>query len=155
MEKDKKKTKFIHQPEYPGGPRALTKFVYEQLRYPTEALEAGIEGTVYLEYDVNYEGLVVGTRILKGLGYGCDEEAARIAKLLKFNVGRNRGLHVLFHQKLRVQFKKPVAKPAPKPAPSTELEVSYTVTPPQAPASEPETQKKEAPTYSYTITFNQ
>ena len=29
MEKDKKKTLFIHQPEYAGGPKALTKFIYE------------------------------------------------------------------------------------------------------------------------------
>lgn len=148
MEKDKKKTKFIYQPEFPGGPKELTKFVYSQLRYPKEAFDASVEGTVYLEYDIDHQGLVVGCRILKGIGYGCDEEAIRVAKLLKFDVARNRGVHVLFHQKLRVQFKKPKEKPVKQPLQTT-MEVSYTLTPttPTKPA-EPQPEKT---TYSYTV----
>jgi protein TonB len=148
MEKDKKKTKFIYQPEFPGGPKELTKFVYAQLRYPKEAFDASVEGTVYLEYDIDHQGLVVGCRILKGIGYGCDEEAIRVAKLLKFDVARNRGVHVLFHQKLRVQFKKPKEKPVKQPLQTT-MEVSYTLTPttPTKPA-EPQPEKT---TYSYTV----
>jgi len=148
MEKDKKKTKFVYQPEFPGGPKELTKFVYANLRYPKEALEANIEGTVYLEYDIDHKGTVVGTRVLKGLGHGCDEEAVRVAKLLKFDVARNRGIHVLFHQKLRVQFKKVKEKPV-KPPVVTEMQVSYTMTPTAAP--KPEEKPKTETTYSYTI----
>ena len=148
MEKDKKKTKFIFQPEYPGGPKELTKFVYTQLRYPKDAFEANIEGTVYLEYDIDYLGNVVASRVLKGLGYGCDEEAARVAKMLKFDVARNRGVHVLFHQKLRVQFKKPKEKPAPA-LTQVQMQVAYTLTPTSPVA--PEKKPKEETTYSYTI----
>lgn len=148
MEKDKKKTKFIYQPEYPGGPKELTKFVYAQLKYPKEAFEANVEGTVYLEYDIDYQGVVLGARILKGIGHGCDEEAIRVAKLLKFDVARNRGVHVLFHQKLRVQFKKPQEKPVNQPAP-VQMQVAYTVTP-AAPAKAEE-KPKEGATYNYTI----
>jgi protein TonB len=103
---------------------------------------------VYLEYDIDHQGLVVGCRILKGIGYGCDEEAIRVAKLLKFDVARNRGVHVLFHQKLRVQFKKPKEKPVKQPLQTT-MEVSYTLTPttPTKPA-EPQPEKT---TYSYTV----
>lgn len=149
MEKDKKKTKFVYQPEYPGGPKALTKFIYENLRYPKAAFEANIEGTVYIEYDIDYQGIVVASRVLKGLGYGCDEEAARIVKLLKFDVARNRGMHVLFHQKLRVQFKKPKQVAVPKPAPA-QMQVSYTITP-SATAKTPEESPKKDSGYSYTI----
>jgi protein TonB len=144
MEKDKKKTKFIYQPEYPGGPKALTQFVYSNIRYPEAAKEAGIEGTVYLEYAIDYQGIVVGAKILKGLGFGCDEEAVRVAKMLRFNVARNRGIHVLFHQKLRVQFKKPKEKPAAAPAPV--FQVNYTVVP-----EKPEEKPSEDTTYHYTI----
>ena len=151
MEKDKKKTKFVYQPEYPGGPKELTKFIYSNLRYPKLAFDANIEGTVYIEYDIDYQGLVVATRVLKGLRHGCDAEAARIVKLLKFDVARNRGIQVLFHQKARVLFKKPKEKPAPPPA-TAQMQVAYTVTPaaPAAPAAGAEKPKEET-TYSYTI----
>ncbi|MEZ4893618.1 MAG: energy transducer TonB [Saprospiraceae bacterium] len=127
MEKDKKKTKFVYQPEYPGGPKALTKFIYENLRYPKQAFEAKIEGTVYIEYDIDHQGVVVGSRVLKGLGHGCDEEAARLVKLLKFDVAKNRGIHVLFHQKLRVQFRMPKKQVVKTPAPA-QMSMTYTVT---------------------------
>lgn len=147
MEKDKKKIKFIYQPEYPGGPKELTKFIYSQLRYPKLALEANVEGTVYIEYDIDYKGIVVAARVLKGIGHGCDEEAARVVKMLKFSVSRNRGVHVLFHQKVRVKFKKPVEKPAPQ---QVEMQVTYSVTPAAKPATaEPEKEN----TYSYTVKF--
>jgi TonB family protein len=149
MEKDKKKTLFVSQPEFPGGPKALTKFIYEQLRYPTAALEAGIEGTVLVEYDIDYQGRVVDTRILQSLGHGCDEEAARVVRKLKFDVGKNRGLKVVFHRKAVIEFRKPVAQP--EIAQTTQLELNYTITvTPATPAPAPE--KKPAPvTYNYTI----
>lgn len=148
MEKDRKKVKFIYQPEYPGGPKELTKFIYSQLRYPKEALEAKIEGTVYIEYDIDYKGAVVAVRVLKGLGHGCDEEAARVVKMLKFNVARNRGVQVLFHQKVRVRFKKPVEKPTPPQ--QIQMQVTYTVTQPEKTAAE---EPPKENTYSYSIKF--
>ncbi|MCC7465465.1 MAG: energy transducer TonB [Saprospiraceae bacterium] len=138
-----KKTVFIHQPQFKGGPKELTKFIYDHLRYPKEALEAGVEGTVYIEYDVDYQGNVVAARVIQGIGHGCDEEACRVVQMLKFDVERNRGVHVLFHQKVKVVFKKP--KPVPQPLPN--MQVAYTVT---TTAPKPE-QKPAETTYSYTI----
>jgi protein TonB len=146
MEKDKKKTVFIHQPEYQGGPKALTKFIYENLRYPQAALEAGVEGMVVIDYDIDHQGNVTATRVLQGIGHGCDEEACRVVRLLRFDVPKNRGLRVLFHKKARIQFKKP-AQQAAAPAPA-QMQVTYTVTAP-APAEMPE--EKPATTYHYTI----
>ena len=144
MEKDKKKTKFIHQPEYPGGPKELTKFIYAHLRYPQAAFDAGVEGTVLVEYDIDYQGNVFATRVLHSVGSGCDEEASRVVRLLKFDVPKNRGVHVVFHQKARVQFKKPQPQPAP------EMQVSYTVSNAPEPAKK-ETPKEGGVTYTYTI----
>ena len=146
MEKDKKKTQFIHQPEYLGGPKALTKFIYDNLRYPPAALEAGIEGMIVIDYDIDYQGNVTATRVLQGIGHGCDEEACRVLRLLKFDVPKNRGLRVLFHKKAKIQFKKPVQKPA-EPVPG-QMQVTYTVTP-VTPPQKPE--EKPAATYNYTI----
>ena len=143
-----KKTLFIHQPQFKGGPKELTKFIYSNLRYPKEAFEAGIEGTVFVEYDIDYQGNVVATRVLKGLSHGCDEEACRVVQLLKFDVERNRGVHVLFHQKARVQFKKPKQLPVPQPIAQAQTQVAYTVT--TTTPVKPEEKPTEV-TYSYTI----
>lgn len=150
MAKDKK-TVFIHQPQFKGGPKELTKFIYSNLRYPKDAFEAGIEGTVYLEYDIDYLGNVVATRVLQGLGHGCDEEAIRVVQMMKFDVERNRGVHVLFHQKVKVQFKMPKQQPvkAPIPVPQVQMQVAYTVTPTQ-PAPKAEEKPAEV-TYNYTV----
>jgi TonB family protein len=145
-----KKPSFILKPEYPGGPKALSQFIYEQLRYPPEALELGIEGVVVVEYDIDYQGNVIETRAVLGIGHGCDEEACRVVRLLKFNVGKNRGVHVIFHQKARVQFKKPAPqKPLPAPA---ELQVNYTLVPTPAPPAAADHSAQSAPTtFTYTI----
>lgn len=148
MEKDKKKPFFIHQPEYAGGPKELSKFIHNHLRYPSAALEAGVEGMVLVEYDIDYQGKVVATRVLQGIGSGCDEEACRVVRLLKFDVPKNRGIKVLFHKKARIQFKKPVQKPAP-PQPGS-LQINYTMAAAAPPADQ--TTEKPAPAmYHYTI----
>lgn len=148
MEKDKKKPLFIHQPEYAGGPKALTKFIYENLRYPQAAFDNDVEGMVLVDYDIDYQGNVTATRVLQGIGHGCDEEACRVVRLLKFDVPKNRGIRVLFHKKARIQFKKPKQKAA---APvQTQMQVNYTVTTSQI-TQKSEVKKEE--TYSYTIQF--
>ncbi len=151
MEREKKPKHFIQQPEFDGGPKELTKFIYSNLRYPQAALNAKIEGTVVVDYDIDYKGNVVDTRVLQGLGHGCDEEAVRVVRLLKFIVGRNRGVRVLFHQKAHIRFKIPTAVSTPVPAPepgSMQVNYVYTTTPP-VPAEQPKTN-----TYSYSFPFN-
>jgi TonB family protein len=161
----KKDKHFIHKPEYPGGPKAMTDFIYQHLKYPPEALEARVEGTVLVEYDINYQGKVVDTRVLHGLGHGCDEEACRVVRMMQFEVRRNRGVHVLFHQKAKIQFKRPAVPTAviasapvggpqiilPVPAPGQQVSYTIQIVPTPAPAQEqPDTPPQ---TYSYTITI--
>lgn len=143
-----KKTVFLHQPEYPGGVKAMSAFLTENLKYPKSAMEAGIEGTVVVEYDIDYKGKVIATRVLKTLSPECDEEASRVVKLLKFEVPRNRGLHVIFHKKAHIQFKKPAAVPVPvQPA----VQYVYT-TVAENPQPEPPA-TPAAPVYTYTVTL--
>lgn len=58
--------------------------VQKQIRYPQQALEHKIEGTVEVSFTVNKRGEVLNARVTKGLGYGIDEEAVRVMKLAKF-----------------------------------------------------------------------
>lgn len=146
---EKKPKHFLKQPEFPGGPKAMTQFIYQHLRYPPSAAEARVEGVVLLEYEIDFQGLVGEVRVLQSLGYGCDEEAIRVIRLMKFDVGKNRGVKVTFHKRTRIQFKLP--KPAPKPVaePVTQT-VAYQVVKSEKPAAG---KPSSGSTYGYTITF--
>lgn len=67
----------------------MSKFVEEQLKYPDEAIKHQIEGTVVVKIEINYLGDVVDAHIISGLGHGCDQEAVRVVKLLKFNIAKS------------------------------------------------------------------
>ncbi|GAB3300773.1 energy transducer TonB [Hymenobacter tenuis] len=74
---------FVHvevMPEFAGGVAALTKYLQRQLHYPPQALKAGVEGKVYISFTVNADGSITDVDVLKGLGYGTDEEASRVIR---------------------------------------------------------------------------
>ena len=144
MKKESKDKHFIKKPIYEGGPKAMKKFIAENLRYPKEALENKIEGTVYVRYDIGAKGKVTGAKIIKGLGYGCDEEAMRLAKLLKFKVPKTRGVRVVFHKNIQIHFRLPKKKTIPK---TTAIQYSYVEK-----KKPQETENKKS--NSYTITYN-
>ncbi len=111
MKREKKEKHFIKKPIYPGGTTAFRKFIKEHLKYPDEALKNRIEGTVRVRYEINYKGNVVDAKVLSGLGHGCDEEAKRLVRMLKFEVPPTRNVKVLFHKTTNIHFKlKKVAK---------------------------------------------
>jgi TonB family protein len=107
MHRDSKEKKFIKKPIYEGGPKAMREFIKKTLKYPATALKGKVEGTVVVKYSINHLGKVVDTKVISSLGHGCDEEAIRIVKLLKFQVPRNRGVKVLFHKDIKIHFRLP------------------------------------------------
>ena len=106
-----KSKNFIKKAEYPGGGDALKKFVHQTLRYPKEALLHRVEGRVHLKYEVNERGKIHSISVVNGLGYGCDEEAQRIIRLLKYSQVKNRGMKVNTKFKLTIHFKLPPVVP--------------------------------------------
>ena len=103
-----KKKKFIKVPNYDEGNEGFRKLIAENLVYPEEALKNKIEGIVHLVYEVNDMGAVFNIKVLKGIGFGCDEEAIRLIKLMKFAKVKNKGMRVKVRRKARVLFKLPV-----------------------------------------------
>lgn len=102
----------LKSPQYKGGMAALKKFIADHLVYPQEALNAKIEGTVEVAYDVDGLGRIKNARILSGIGYGCDEEVIRLINSLVYQTAINKGKNTLTHKKLKINFKLPAAKPA-------------------------------------------
>lgn len=68
------------QAQFPGGPSAWVEFLNRTLKYPLSAQRAKVGGRVFVSFVVNTDGSVQDVDILKGVGFGCDEEAIRIIK---------------------------------------------------------------------------
>jgi TonB family protein len=68
------------QPEFPGGTRAMYKFIEANLRIPSMAREVGISGRVFTTFTIEITGEITNVTVLKGLGFGCDEEAIRLVQ---------------------------------------------------------------------------
>ncbi len=101
------KRKFLKLPKYSGGSPAFREFIASNLRYPEAALEAKVEGSVIVEYDIHDNGTVKHAHVLKGIGHGCDEEALRVVGLLRFDTVKNRGVRVKMTTKTTINFRLP------------------------------------------------
>ena len=150
MSKEKKDKHFIKKPVYPGGTKAYNAFIRDNLKYPEEALKNKTEGVVYLKYDVDYTGKVSDVKVIRSLGDGCDEEAVRVIKLLKFEIPKGpRKLRVLFHKEAKIKFKIQTKK---KKTQDTSVQSQFTIT-----HTKKEKQKnskdnnKSSGSYNYTI----
>ena len=56
------------------------RYLYENLRYPADALKNKIEGRVKVTFFVLPGGRLSDFQVKKSLGYGCDEEAIRLIR---------------------------------------------------------------------------
>lgn len=110
MKTPKKDKHFINHASYPGGPKALWAFIRKNLRYPKEAQKEKISGVVRLKYTIDGNGKIIATKVIHSLGYGCDEEAIRVIKLLKYHVPKQRKIKVKFHKTINIRFKPPKTK---------------------------------------------
>jgi protein TonB len=92
-------------PEFPGGEKARQKFLAQNLLYPAEAKEKNIEGTVYASFILEVDGTVSNINIIKGLGYGLDEEVVRVLKMMPaWRPGKQKGVPVRVKINLPVKF---------------------------------------------------
>lgn len=123
----------------------MKQFIADNLRYPKEALEQRFEGTVSVRFDIDHKGDVIEAKIIgHSLSHGCDEEAIRLVKSMKFNVDAPRGMRVIYHKTIQIHFKLPqVAEP--------QAQVQFNYTPTVTPAATIEEDKKPAVSYSYTV----
>ena len=68
-------------PEFPGGREAQMKFLAENMRYPQEAREQGIEGKVIVKFAVSDEtGEIQNPRVIRSVHPALDAEALRLVK---------------------------------------------------------------------------
>jgi protein TonB len=100
---------FIHvefMPEFAGGQDALRQYLQRNLRYPRQALAEGISGKVFVAFTVQSSGIISDVQVLKGMGYGTDEEAARVIKAMPaWTPGRQNNHPVAVRYTLPITFR--------------------------------------------------
>jgi len=96
------------KPTFPGGEAALDAFIQDNLDYPQEAIDAGVEGTVEIRLIVRKDGSISKPIIMNGLNSECDAEAMRLVwampkwipgKLARYDVSAYRTLTITFNLK--------------------------------------------------------
>jgi TonB family protein len=81
-------------PEFPGGMSEMIKFLKENMNYPSEMKENGIEGRIYVQFVVTKTGSIEDVTIARGID-GLNREAIRLVKQMpNWQPGINYGKQV-------------------------------------------------------------
>ncbi len=92
-------------PEFPGGEKALLKWLGKNVKYPPLAAENGVSGRVVVAFIVDAEGNISQIKLLGGIGGGCDEEAIRVVSSMpKWKPGKQGGRPVRVYFTLPIKF---------------------------------------------------
>ncbi|MBL8000357.1 MAG: energy transducer TonB [Flavobacteriales bacterium] len=94
-------------PVYPGGDAGLNKALVANLKYPKDALEAGLSGTVYVQYVVGVDGAVRDVKVKRGVHPLLDKAAVKAVQALPpySSPAKNGGVPVPYQLVLPVRFK--------------------------------------------------
>lgn len=91
-------------PVFPGGEKALSKYLSNTIHYPKDAVENGKMGTIFVSFVVRNDGTITDVkRVGPEKGFGLDAEALRVVKNMpKWKPGMQD------NQAVNVQFNLPV-----------------------------------------------
>lgn len=92
-------------PAYPGGDKAMTKFINDNLTYPASAKDNGIEGVVGVIFTVKADGTIGNIKIKRMVDPDLESEAVRIVKKMpKWTPGTKDGVAVDAPAEVNVTF---------------------------------------------------
>lgn len=87
-------------PEFPGN---INQWIAKNVKYPTIAIENGIQGKVYVRFIIEKDGSITNIKIQKGIDPSLDKEALRVVKTMPtWKPGKQRG------QVVRVAYTLPI-----------------------------------------------
>lgn len=93
-------------PQFPGGDAELLKWIASHIKYPTMAMENGVQGRVVVRFVVTKDGSIGEVQVARGKDPDLDKEAVRVVRSLpKFTPGRMNGQPVSVWYTLPVNFK--------------------------------------------------
>lgn len=93
-------------PDFVGGDMALYEFISKNMIYPKAAKENGIECKVIASFIIEKDGSLSTIKFLRTkIGYGIEEEAERILKLMpKWQPGKQNGKAIRVRYTLPIKF---------------------------------------------------
>ena len=84
----------------------MMKSIAGNIKYPEAAIDKNIEGRVFVSFVIEKDGSVSNVKVLRGIGGGCDEEAARvISSMPKWKPGKQKGEFVRVSYQIPIMFK--------------------------------------------------
>ncbi len=90
-------------PTYEGGDAALLKYLRENLKFPEEAKERGMQGRMVVGFIVEKDGSLTNVKVLRAVDIALDAEVLRLVKgMPKWIPGRQNG------QRVRVKYLLPI-----------------------------------------------
>lgn len=95
------------QPEFPGGMKALMKYLRENMKYPVECRKKNIQGKSFVSFIVKMDGSIENVEIIRSSGDELlDKEAIRVVTTMpKWIPGKEKGETVNVRFTLPVTFK--------------------------------------------------
>ena len=93
-------------PEFPGGEKAMLKWLGDHVKYPAVAAENNIQGRVMVSFVVERDGSVSNVKVDRGVDPSLDKEAIRLVESMpKWKPGMQTGKPVRCRFRLPVTFK--------------------------------------------------
>ena len=100
------------QPEFSGGFDAMKAYFLTNVQYPIRARKAGVRDRCFVSFVVEIDGSITHVQLLKGIGYGCDEEALRVVSAMpRWEPGSQSGKPIRVKYNLPVLFGVDYPKP--------------------------------------------
>ena len=100
------KAQIFIAPKPYGGNLALKGLFIQELTYPEKAFKTNTEGTVEIVFTVTATGVTKNLQVLFPLEPECDQEALRLAALVRWHPAERGGLPVTSEHFLKVKFDK-------------------------------------------------
>ncbi|MCP9768659.1 TonB family protein [Lacihabitans sp. LS3-19] len=95
-----------HNPEYPGGTTAMYKYLGENIKYPSEAQKANMQGKVYVKFVIKSDGKIDKINIVKSVSPELDNEAIRVVQNMPYwRPAMQNGKAVSVYYNLPINFK--------------------------------------------------
>lgn len=63
--------------------KKLLAFIYNNIKYPSEAREKGTEGACVIQFVVEKDGSIADAKVVRDIGSQCGTEALRVVNLMK------------------------------------------------------------------------
>jgi len=100
-----------NMPEFPGGQQGILEYLIGHTRYPVQAIQYNIYGTVEIIFYITKEGLVENVKVAKGVNSILDNEAVRvISNMPRWKPGTRNGKPVTVMYKVPITFPQIVRK---------------------------------------------